>query len=90
MSGGIAYVLDLDGDFERHVNQDTVDLDPLTDEDFETVQRMVRRHFQYTRSARADDVLRKWETYASRFVKVFPRDYKRAQGDRIAAESGNG
>ena len=90
MSGGIAYVLDLEGEFERHVNQDTVDLDPLTDEDFETVQRMVRRHFQYTRSARADEVLRKWETYAPRFVKVFPRDYKRAQVDRIAAESGNG
>jgi glutamate synthase domain-containing protein 3 len=90
MSGGIAYVLDLEGDFERHVNPDTVDLDPLTDEDFEAVQRLVRRHFQYTRSARADDVLRKWETYAPRFVKVFPRDYKRAQVDRIAAESGNG
>ena len=55
-----------------------------------TVQRMVRRHFQYTRSKRADDVLRKWETYAPRFVKVFPRDYKRALGERIAAESGNG
>jgi len=50
---------------------------------------MVRRHFQYTRSARADEVLRKWETYAPRFVKC-PADYKRAQVDRIAAESGNG
>ena len=39
---------------------------------------MVRRHFQYTRSQRADEVLRKWDTYAPRFVKVFPRDYKRA------------
>jgi glutamate synthase domain-containing protein 3 len=90
MSGGIAYVLDLDGDFERHVNQDTVDLDPLTEEDLEFLQRLVRRHFQHTRSARADEVLRKWNTLAPRFVKVFPRDYKRALGERIAAESGNG
>jgi len=90
MSGGIAYVLDLDGDLDRHVNPDTVDLDPLGDDDLETIQRMVRRHFQYTRSARADEVLRKWNTYAPLFVKVFPRDYKRALGDRIAAESGNG
>jgi len=67
-----------------------VDLDPLTDEDVELIQRMVRRHFQYTRSARAEDVLRKWNTYAPKFVKVFPRDYKRALEDRIAAESGNG
>jgi len=90
MSGGIAYVLDLEGDFERHVNQDTVDLDPLGEEDLELIQRVVRRHFAYTRSARADEVLRKWNTLAPRFVKVFPRDYKRALTERIAAESGNG
>ena len=39
---------------------------------------------------KADEVLRKWDTYAPRFVKVFPRDYKRALTDRIAAGSGNG
>jgi glutamate synthase domain-containing protein 2/glutamate synthase domain-containing protein 1/glutamate synthase domain-containing protein 3 len=90
MSGGIAYVLDEDGSFPSRVNLETVDLDPLAMEDLETVQRMVRRHFQYTRSRKADDVLRKWETYAPRFVKVFPRDYKRALSDRLAAGSGNG
>jgi glutamate synthase domain-containing protein 2/glutamate synthase domain-containing protein 3 len=90
MSGGIAYVLDEDGGFAGRVNPDTVDLDPLSTEDLETVQRMVRRHFQYTRSKKADEVLRKWETWAPRFVKVFPKDYKRALGDRIALGSGNG
>jgi glutamate synthase domain-containing protein 3 len=67
-----------------------VDLEPLTAEDLEIVQRMVRRHFQYTRSKKADEVLRKWDTYAPRFVRVFPRDYKRALTDRLAAGSGNG
>ena len=38
----------------------------------------------------ADEVLRKWETMAGRFVKVFPMDYKRALGDRIRAGSGDG
>jgi glutamate synthase (ferredoxin) len=90
MSGGIAYVLDEDGEFRSRVNLETVDLDPLTDEDLETIQRMVRRHFQYTRSRKADAVLRKWETSAPKFVKVFPKDYKRALGERLAAESGNG
>jgi glutamate synthase domain-containing protein 3 len=51
---------------------------------------MIRGHFKYTRSVKADDVLRKWETYAPKFVKVFPKDYKRALTDRLAAESGNG
>ena len=90
MSGGIAYVLDEEGDFETRVNPETVDLDPMDDQDLDRVQRLVRRHFQYTRSERADEILRKWNAYAPKFVKVFPKDYKRAQGERIAAESGNG
>jgi len=90
MSGGIAYVLDEDGVFASRVNPETVDLDPLDDADLERLQRMVRRHFQYTRSERADDILRKWDAFAPKFVKVFPKDYKRAEQDRIAAESGNG
>jgi glutamate synthase domain-containing protein 2/glutamate synthase domain-containing protein 3 len=90
MSGGIAYVFDEAGDFAGHVNPSMVDLEEITPDDEETVLRLVRRHFQYTRSAKAEDVLRKWTDYASRFVKVFPRDYKRALGDRIKAGSGNG
>jgi glutamate synthase domain-containing protein 3 len=90
MSGGIAYVLDEDGQFASRVNAETVDLDPLDEADFETVERMVRKHFQFTRSKKAEEVLRKWDDVARRFVKVFPKDYKRAKAERIAAESGNG
>jgi len=90
MSGGIAYVLDEDGLFASRVNTETVDLDPLQDADLEVIQRMVRKHFQYTRSRKAEEVLRKWDDVARRFVKVFPRDYKRAQSERVAAGSGNG
>ncbi len=90
MSGGIAYVLDEDGDFTTRVNPETIDLDPLEAEDLEFLQRMIRNHFRYTRSQKADSILRKWDTYAPKFVKVFPKDYKRAQAERIAAESGNG
>ncbi len=90
MSGGIAYALDEDGSFPSRVNLETVDLDAMTEEDLETVQRMLRRHFQYTRSKKADEVLRKWNTYAPKLVKVFPKDYKRALSDRIASGSGNG
>ncbi len=91
MSGGIAYVLDEDGRFASRINPQTIDIDdPLDDDDIETIQRMIRGHFKYTRSVKADDVLRKWETYAPKFVKVFPKDYKRALTDRLAAESGNG
>ena len=90
MSGGIAYVLDEDGSFASRVSLETVDLDPMSDEDFESVRRLVRRHRDYTRSRKADDVLRKWDAMAPKLVKVLPKDYKRALSDRIASGSGNG
>jgi glutamate synthase domain-containing protein 3 len=78
MSGGIAYVLDEAGDFREKINNPLLDLDPLDDDDVATIQRMLRFHFQHTRSKRADDVLRKWDTLAPKIVKVFPREYKQA------------
>jgi glutamate synthase domain-containing protein 2/glutamate synthase domain-containing protein 1/glutamate synthase domain-containing protein 3 len=79
MSGGIAYVLDDEGGFEGRLNPlAEVDLEALEGEDAEYVQNMLRKHFEYTRSSRADEILRKWDTYAPKFVKVFPQEYKRA------------
>ena len=86
MSGGIAFVLDEAGDFEMRLNPlAEVDLEPLGAEDEEFLQNMLRKHFDYTRSARADDILRKWDAYATKFVKVFPKEY-RAALERMAAE----
>jgi glutamate synthase (ferredoxin) len=90
MSGGFAYVLDLDGEFSDRVNTERVDLEALTSEDEKLIQHMVRRHYEYTHSKRADEVLRKWNDYASRFVKVYPRDLKLALESRLAARTGDG
>ncbi len=90
MSGGFAYVLDPDGSFPTRVNAERVDLERLNAEDEEILQRLVRRHYEYTRSQRADDVLRKWNSYAPKFVKVFPKDLKLALEARINAGTGNG
>jgi len=90
MSGGFAYVLDEDGLFHTRVNPDRIDLDPLNAEDEATIQRMVRKHFQYTRSQRAEEVLKKWEDYGPKFVKVFPKDLKVALDTRLEAHLGDG
>ncbi len=79
MSGGIAYVLDEDGGFADRLNPlAAVDLEPLDDADVEYLQKMLRKHFDYSRSRRADDILRKWETFAPKFVKVYPQEYRAA------------
>ena len=62
----------------------------VTREDQDEVQNMVRRHYEYTRSAKAEEVLRKWNTYAPKFVKVSPRDLKMVQSERMKAGTGNG
>jgi glutamate synthase (ferredoxin) len=78
MSGGIAYVLDEDGDFHHRCNHQMIELETLDDPDeCEQVWKLIQRHQTYTQSARAARILARWVQMAPRFVKVMPRDYKR-------------
>ncbi len=78
MSGGVAYVLDVDGDFARRCNRGLVDLEPLDQaEDIALVRDLLQRHVEYTRSSLAARLLRDWLAVRPRFVKVMPRDYRR-------------
>ena len=109
MSGGIAYVYDPDGDFERKCNKAMVALDPVlpaadqeakidraiwhsmvrggegqTDEAI--LKGLIERHFKYTGSTRARNLLDDWTNARNKFVKVFPTEYKRALGELAAAK----
>jgi len=88
MTGGIAYVLDNSGDFATFLcNRKGVDLEPVTaPEDIETLHRLITRHLEFTSSRQAKRVLKNWEATLSKFVKVFPHEYKRVLGiPRISA-----
>jgi glutamate synthase (ferredoxin) len=78
MSGGIAFVYDADGDFHIRCNKEMVDLEALDQEDAELVRGLMERHREYTGSTVADRLLAEWPGVAGKFVKVFPKDYKRA------------
>jgi glutamate synthase (NADPH) large chain len=79
MSGGFAYVLDADNDFARRCNTAMVDLEPLVESDDEAaVRRLIENHARYTNSKRAAEILTNWGQYRARFVKVFPKEYRRA------------
>ncbi|MGQ9556384.1 MAG: glutamate synthase large subunit [Desulfurispora sp.] len=78
MSGGIAYVLDLEGSFAGRCNKEMVLLEKLTDSrEINEVKDMIMRHVHYTRSQYAWRILAHWEEMLTRFVRVIPRDYKR-------------
>ncbi|HOB33799.1 MAG TPA: glutamate synthase-related protein, partial [Verrucomicrobiota bacterium] len=78
MSGGIAYVLDEDGDFHIRCNKELVSLKKLEEPDeVEMIWKMIQRHQTYTRSERAAKILASWDAFVPKFVKVLPNDYAR-------------
>jgi glutamate synthase (ferredoxin) len=77
MSGGIAYVLDTDGDFRSRCNLGMVDLEPLLPKDTALLKALVERHVEQTGSEYAQDLLDRWGVVLPTFVKVMPRDYRR-------------
>ena len=86
MSGGIAYVWNPEGVFDRLVNREMVDLDPLDDLDTSWLVTAVYRHQAETGSDVAGRILSDWQYAVPQFVKVMPRDYKRVLGAIKAAE----
>jgi len=77
MSGGIAYVYDPAGDFDRKVNYEMVEVEQLDESDREFLRDTIERHLAYTDSAVARHMLAGWSVEVSRFRKVMPIDYKR-------------
>ena len=83
MSGGIAYVWDVDGDFASKCNMEMIDLDPVQDDqDIAELFELIECHEKYTDSAVAKRVLDQWPAVLGQFVKVMPVDYKRMLAER--------
>jgi glutamate synthase (NADPH/NADH) large chain len=84
MSGGIAYVWDLDRDFRLKCNLGMVELERVeADEELGELLDMIGLHLKYTGSPVAQRVLDEWERILTReFVKVMPVDYRRVLRER--------
>ncbi|MDP9284468.1 MAG: glutamate synthase large subunit [Actinomycetota bacterium] len=76
MSGGIAYVIDEDGQFAERCNTQLVALEGLDDADAGEVRELLLEHVERTGSPVAQALLDDWSPL--RFVKVIPHDYQRA------------
>jgi glutamate synthase (NADPH/NADH) large chain len=84
MSGGVAFVLDMD---ERRVNEELVELEPVTGEAAEELRSVVRRHVEETGSPVAETLLADWPAAVQRFTEVMPTDYKRVLAVKEKAEA---
>ncbi|XP_015878225.2 glutamate synthase [NADH], amyloplastic isoform X1 [Ziziphus jujuba] len=88
MSGGIAYVLDVDGKFRSRCNPELVDLDKVEEgEDIMTLRMMIQQHQRHTNSRYAREVLDDFQNLLPKFIKVFPREYKRVLASMKADEA---
>ena len=87
MSGGVAYVLDVDGDFALRCNREMVDLETLVEaSEIDLVQDLIMKHVAVTGSTYAEGLLGDWTALHSRLVKVMPREYKRALAEQAERE----
>ncbi|MET9642993.1 glutamate synthase large subunit [Streptomyces syringium] len=84
MSGGVAYVIDLD---PHNVNKElTAAVDTLDADDQRWLHDVVRRHHEETASTVAAKLLADWDTAVTRFSKVIPATYKAVLAAKDAAE----
>ena len=92
MSGGVAYVYDEDGKFNKRCNMGMVSLEKvepassfkpgsinhMNQADETILLDLIDKHIAYTDSERAKEIRKNWEQARSKFVKVMPNEYKRA------------
>lgn len=85
MSGGTAYIYDIKNTFKGVCNEETIDFDPMENDDFETVLKLLKKHIDYTDSNIAKNIIENWQVAKNHFVKVMPKEYKIAL-ERLANE----
>ena len=78
MSGGIAYVLDLDSDLYKKVNKSMVKIERVSDKyDVQELKGMIKEHVAYTNSEIGKEILDHFKDYLPKFKKIIPEDYEK-------------
>jgi glutamate synthase (NADPH/NADH) large chain len=73
MSGGTAYILDLD---QSLVNQELVELRPVVGDTADMLRSLVQKHYEETDSAVAEKLVDSWEQAVARFTEIMPTNYR--------------
>ena len=66
-----------------------VDLEPLVEsDDVVVVKELIKKHRDLTGSTVAKNILDNWGAYQPKFVKVFPREFRRAMKEAVEKKKG--
>ncbi|CAN5878901.1 glutamate synthase large subunit [soil metagenome] len=83
MSGGLAFILDEDEQFEKLYNPDMVGLEAVeSDEDVSLLRGLLEQHVEWTGSEKAQGLLEDWDEALRSFIKVMPHDLKRVMQEQ--------
>jgi glutamate synthase (NADPH/NADH) large chain len=74
MTGGLAFVYDVDGRSAAHINRQMVNVETLNADDANALQAWLYQHVQFTGSVVAQAILADWPTTSQRFLKIAPKD----------------
>ena len=76
MSGGVAYVLDIDSELYTKVNKEMVSSEEITSKyDVFELKDMIKEHVANTNSLIGKEILDDFENYLPKFKKIIPHDY---------------
>jgi len=74
MTGGMAFVLDPENQFEGRYNRETIAVSSLEEEaDVVKVKELIYAHLEATESDRAKEILANWAEFQGQFRKVAPK-----------------
>ena len=82
MSGGYAFIWDVNNTFEKNFNPELSEIEALSTEDALELKALIQEHADETNSKVAQDILNNWTKQLSNFKKVMPTDYKRVLLER--------
>ena len=87
MSGGVAYVLDLNSDLYMKLNKELVSIEAVTDKyDVMELNKMIKDHVAYTNSERGKEILDHFGEYLPKFKKIIPHEYKKMMNMTVQME----
>jgi glutamate synthase (NADPH/NADH) large chain len=78
MSGGIAYIWDFENSLKHNFNPDMADIEGISEKDAEVIFDLLQKHVEETNSEIGVYLLKDFEQNLKHFVKIFPREYKKA------------
>ncbi|GGA19116.1 glutamate synthase large subunit [Neptunicoccus cionae] len=89
MTGGMAYIYDPDAQLDKLINRETLVTNGVTVDHWKVeLKSLLEDHLAETRSAKAADILRRWDEELANFVQICPKEMLNRLPAPLSMETG--